>query len=63
MLNLLGNSKENIKKLLQKINYKVIEKNEKIFFKYIPKKINKKTFDKKITKENPFNILKNLSFS
>ena len=63
MLNLLGCSKENFKKLLQKMNYKIIEKDEKIYFRYKPKIINKKTFNKKITKENPFNVLKNLDLS
>ena len=48
MLNLLGCSKDNFKKLIQKMNYKVTEKEMKIFFKYMPqKKINKKSFSKK----------------
>ena len=61
MLNLLGCSKENFKKLIQKMNYKVIEKKDDLFFKYLPTKKNKKTFNKKINKENPFRVLKNLN--
>ena len=38
MLNLLGCSKENFKKILRNMNYKIIEKNDEVFFKYIPKK-------------------------
>jgi ATP-dependent RNA helicase SUPV3L1/SUV3 len=63
MLNLLGCSKENFKKLIKNMNYKIIEKKEELFFKYIPKKNNKKEFNKKIIKESPFGILKNLDLS
>ena len=63
MLNLLGCNKENFKKLLKKMNYKVVEKNDGIFFKYIPKKRLKKTYNKKSNKENPFGVLKNLNFN
>ncbi len=63
MLNLLGCSKDNFKKLIQKMNYKIIEKNEDIFFKYSPKKKLKKPLDKKINKESPFGVLKNLNLS
>jgi len=64
MLNLLGCSKENFTKLLQKMNYKIIKKNDDIFFKYSPnKKNNKKNFNKKPLKENPFEILKNLNLN
>ena len=45
MLNLLGCSKTNFKKLLQKMNYKIIERDNDIFFRYIPKKNEK--FNKK----------------
>ena len=38
-------------------------KNEDLFFKYIPKKKFKKSFTKKINKENPFGILKNLNLN
>ena len=61
MLNLLGCSKENFKKLIKKMNYKVVEKNEDLFFKYIPPKKSNKSLDKKINKENPFGVLKNLN--
>jgi ATP-dependent RNA helicase SUPV3L1/SUV3 len=61
MLNLLGCSKNNFIKLIQKMNYKVLEKNEDLFFKYMPKKKSKKPFVKKNNKENPFDILKNLN--
>ena len=38
MLNLLGCSKENFEKLIRKMNYKVIKKNDDLFFKYLPQK-------------------------
>ena len=60
MLNLLGCSKNNFKNLIKKMNYKITEKSEDLFFKYMPQKKNKKTLDKKINKENPFEVLKNL---
>ena len=63
MLNLLGCNKDNFKKLIQKMNYKIIEKNEDIFFKYNPKRKLKKNLNKKINKENPFGVLKNLNLS
>jgi len=63
MLNLLGCSKENFKKLIQKMNYKIIEKNEDLYFRYIPKRKFKKTFNKKVDIENPFEILKNLNLN
>ena len=61
MLNLLGCNKDNFKKLIQKMNYKITEKDEDIFFKYTPSKKSKKTFNKKTDKESPFGILKNLN--
>ena len=63
MLNLLGCSKENFKKLIKEMNYKVLEKNNEVFFKYKPQKAKRKDFNKKSQKENPFGILKNLSFN
>ena len=63
MLNLLGCSKTNFKKLLQKMNYKIIERDNDIFFRYIPKKNDRKNFNKKNKKESPFSILKNLSLN
>ena len=63
MLNLLGCSKDNFKKLLQKMNYKIFEKENEIFFKYNPTKRIKKITTKKVSDENPFKILKNLNLS
>ena len=63
MLNLLGCSKDNFKKLLQKMNYKIFEKENEIFFKYSPTKKFKKIATKKISNENPFKILKNLNLN
>ena len=60
MLNLLGCNKENFRKLLKTMNYKITEKEENIYFKYSPKKVFKKSFAKKDKKESPFGILKNL---
>ena len=62
MLNLLGCSKENFKKLLKLMNYKIIEKDENLFFKYVPKKNFKKP-KKDLKKESPFGVLKNLNFN
>ncbi len=61
MLNLLGCNKENFKKLVSAMGYKVSEKENEIFFKYIPVKNYKKTFEKKNVKENPFKVLKDLN--
>jgi len=63
MLNLLGCSKDNFKKLIIKMNYKVTEKNDEIFFRYFPKKKFKKPNEQKTKKENPFGVLKNLNFN
>ena len=62
MLNLLGCSKENFKKLLKNMGYKILEKKEEIFFRYIPQK-NYKKENKKTTKESPFGVLKGLNFN
>ncbi len=61
MLNLLGCSKENFKKLLEKMQYEVLEKDNEIFFKYRPIKKFKKIPNKRVSNENPFKILKNLN--
>ena len=61
MLNLLGCNKESFKKILKNMNYKIFEKKDEIFFKYSPKKLSKKVFNKKTIKENPFGVLKNLN--
>ena len=62
MLNLLGCNKEDFKKLLINMGYKIIEKENDTLFKYQPKK-EKKTFNKKTQKESPFGVLKKLSFN
>ena len=61
MLNLLGCSKDNFKKLLQKMNYKVFDKEESTFFKYSPIKKFKKASTIKVSDENPFKVLKDLN--
>ncbi|MDC0616176.1 helicase-related protein [Candidatus Pelagibacter sp.] len=63
MLNLLGCSKENFKKLIEKMNYKTYEKDKDIYFKYSPKKQIKKTFKKTVSLNNPFKVLKDLNFN
>ena len=40
MLNLLGCSKENFKKLIEKMNYNTLAKDNDIYFKYSPQKTN-----------------------
>ena len=61
MLNLLGCSKDNFVKLIKKMNYKSTEKENKIYFRYFPLK-NKdyKNNSKKINKDSPFKILREL---
>ena len=44
------------------MNYKIIDRENDIFFRYTPKKIFKKQ-NKKILKETPFEVLKNLNFN
>ena len=61
MLNLLGCSKDNFKKLLKKMGYKIFDKEEETFFKYSPIKQFKKNPEKKVSSENPFKVLKNLN--
>ena len=63
MLNLLGCSKDDFKKLIKKMSYKIYEKNEELYFRYIPQKNFKKTDRKKTIKENPFKVLKNLNLN
>ena len=63
MLNLLGCSKENFKKLIKQMNYKTYEKNDEIYFKYTPLKKIKKTFKKIDSSNSPFKVLKNLNFN
>jgi ATP-dependent RNA helicase SUPV3L1/SUV3 len=63
MLNLLGCSKENFKKLIEKMNYKTFKKDEDIYFKYSPQKKIKKTFKKTTSLNSPFKILKDFNFN
>ena len=62
MLNLLGCNKDNFRKLLKTMGYKVFEKNNDLFFKYNPRKSSKKE-NKKFIKESPFKVLKNLNLN
>ena len=62
MLNLLGCSKDNFKKLIQKMNYKTVEKEGEIYFKYSPIK-NKKTYKRMNNINSPFKVLKNINFN
>ena len=59
MLNLLGCSKDNFKKLIQKMNYKISEKDNDIYFRYIPIK---KVLKKVTSNNSPFKVLKNINF-
>jgi ATP-dependent RNA helicase SUPV3L1/SUV3 len=61
MLNLLGCNKDNFKKLLQKMGYKITQKENETYFRYNPIKNFKKNIIKKISNESPFKILKNLN--
>ena len=63
MLNLLGCSKDSFKGLIEKMNYKTIEKDKDIYFSYNPKKQIRKTFKKTESSNSPFKILKNLNFN
>ena len=63
MLNLLGCSKNNFIKLIQKMNYKTSEENNEFYFKYAPiKQKIKKLVNKTQKTDNPFNVLKNINF-
>ena len=62
MLNLLGCNKDNFKILIQKMNYKISEKEGNIYLKYIPKKIKKIKEKKKDINDNPFVVLNQLNF-
>jgi len=64
MLNLLGCSKDNFKKLIQKMNYKAYEKDSEIYFQYNSKKEKlKKVFKKTNLEDSPFKVLKNINFN
>ena len=62
MLNLLGCNKENFIKLLKNMNYQTYEKENNLYFKYIPSRrpVKKKNFKNEI-KDNPFQVLKKLN--
>ena len=63
MLNLLGCSKENFKRLIEKMNYKTLERDKNIYFRYSPQKLIKKPFKKTVSINNPFKVLKNFNFN
>ena len=63
MLNLLGCNKDNFKKLIEKMNYKTIERDKDIYFKYNPKKQIKRLFKKIEPSNSPFKVLKDLNFN
>ncbi len=62
MLNLLGCTKEDFKKLMRKMDYKIYEKEKEFFIKYLPakKKVIRK-IDKKDYTNNPFSVLNQLN--
>ena len=60
MLNLLGCSKKDFIKLIQKMSYKTFEENNEFYFKYVPTK--QKIIKKGQETDNPFNVLKNINF-
>ena len=45
------------------MNYKVLERNNEVFFRYKPLKVKKKGFKKHSKKESPFGVLKRLNFN
>ena len=45
------------------MNYKTLEKDKEIYFRYNPKKQIKKTFKKIESSNSPFKVLKNLNFN
>ncbi len=62
MLNLLGCNKENFKRLLIQMNYKILEKDKDLFFKYKPLKIKYKNTKTNLKfKDSPFNKLASLN--
>ena len=62
MLNLLGCSKDNFKKLLKKMNYKIYEKEDEFYIKYTPlRQKTSKIEDKKDYSNNPFSVLSQLN--
>ena len=64
MLNLLGCNKESFINLIRKMNYKTFEKNNELYFKYLPNKNKfKKSSKNSDLNDNPFKILKNINFN
>ena len=63
MLNLLGCNKNDFKKLLKNMGYKIKEKNNDVFFQYLPPKNKRKFINKDSVKESPFGILKTLNLN
>ncbi len=62
MLNLLGCSKENFLKLLKNMNYKIFNKDNEVFFKYLPGKTAPKKGERKLySSDNPFSKLINFN--
>ena len=62
MLNLLGCNKENFIKLIKKMNYRVFDRNNEVYFKYFPlKKNNKKLKTKSKFEDSPFSKLVQLN--
>ena len=59
----IWNLDKDVTEKISEENLSVEEKNEEIFFKYIPKKIDKRKFNKETSKENPFEVLKNLNLN
>ena len=62
MLNLLGCSKESFVKLINKMGYKTFDKNNEIFFKYLPKRGKNANVPSRKNKDNPFSILSEINF-
>ncbi len=61
MLNLLGCNKENFKKLLRLMNYKLYEKDSEIFFRYMPRRSSKKNERNLKFNDSPFKKLERLN--
>ena len=55
--------KDNFIKLIENMNYKTLEKDKDIYFKYNPKKQIKKNFKKINPSDSPFKVLKDLNFN
>ncbi len=65
MINLLGCNKDNFLKLLELMNYKTQTKEKDIYFRYVPRKIDKtkKIFKKNKRRDSPFSILNNVNYN